>query len=69
MPTSVDTRQQVVQLLDLVCNYYARYEPSSPVPLLLQRARRLVDLDFLAIVADLSPETLEKVRYAAGIPK
>jgi type VI secretion system protein ImpA len=68
-PTSVESRQQVVQALDLICNYYARYEPSSPVPLLLQRARRLVDSDFLGIVADLSPETLDKVRAAAGIPK
>ena len=58
-------RQQVVQLLELACNYYARYEPSSPVPLLLQRAKRLVDLDFLGIVADLSPETLDKVVFAA----
>jgi hypothetical protein len=39
------------------------------VPLLIQRARRLVDSDFLSIVADLSPETLDRVRAAAGIPK
>ena len=66
---SVENRQQVVQALDLVCSYYSRYEPSSPVPLLLQRARRLVELDFLGIVAELTPEALDKMRAVAGIPK
>ena len=66
---TVENRQQVVQALDLVCNYYARLEPSSPVPLLVQRARRLVELDFLGVVADLSPEMLDKVKAAAGVQK
>ena len=66
---TVENRQQVVQALDLVCNYYSRFEPSSPVPLLVQRARRLVELDFLGVVADLSPEMLDKIRAAAGVQK
>lgn len=66
---SVESRQQVLQALDLVCSYYSKHEPSSPVPLLVQRVRRLVELDFLGIIADLTPEALDKMRSVAGIPK
>jgi type VI secretion system protein ImpA len=66
---TVESRPQVIQALQLICDYYARYEPSSPVPLLLERAKRLVEQDFLGVVAELSPETLEKVRAAMGVAK
>jgi type VI secretion system protein ImpA len=41
--------------LQRICEYYAKSEPSSPVPLLLQRAARLVDKDFMHILRDLAP--------------
>ena len=37
--TAVHTRADAMRLLDLVCAYYERAEPSSPLPLLLQRAK------------------------------
>jgi type VI secretion system protein ImpA len=63
----IDSREEVLRALDMVCAYYTRREPSSPVPLLLERAKRLVHLDFMAIIGDLSPEALEKVQLIAGI--
>jgi type VI secretion system protein ImpA len=52
----INNREDVMLGLDRICDYYTRYEPSSPVPLLLQRARRLVMMDFHEIVRDLAPE-------------
>src|SRR5690242_21313615 len=33
-------------------------EPSSPIPLLLERAKRLVAKDFLEVLAELAPDAL-----------
>ena len=53
---SVTTRADAVRLLDLVCRYYEEYEPSSPLPLLIGRARRLADKGFMEILQDLAPD-------------
>lgn len=60
-------RVDVVRMLDRLCAYYEQNEPGSPVPLLLQRARRLVNLSFIEIVSDLSPAGLGEVKHLAGI--
>jgi type VI secretion system protein ImpA len=54
--SQIQSRDDVIRSLDLICQYYALREPSSPVPLLLQRARNLVSMDFKEIVHDLAPE-------------
>jgi type VI secretion system protein ImpA len=64
---TIARREDVVRLLDRICDYYARSEPSSPVPLLLQRAKRLATMDFLAIVRDLADQGLPQVALVAGV--
>jgi type VI secretion system protein ImpA len=66
MAGSITTRADVIKALDLICNYYRQYEPSSPVPLILQRAHRLVDKDFLAIMSDLTPDALNQLQVITG---
>jgi len=56
IPGEVNTREQALAALDAVSKYFRTHEPSSPVPFLLARARRLVDMDFLAILQDIAPE-------------
>lgn len=63
VPASVE---DIVVRLDEICAYYAQHEPSSPVPLLLERAKRLVGKDFLAIVEDLAPGGLSEARAMRG---
>ena len=63
---TIQTRADVVKALGLICNYYSKNEPSSPVPLILQRAQRLVDKDFMAIMTDLTPESLTQLRVITG---
>jgi type VI secretion system protein ImpA len=52
----ITTRADALRLLDLVCRYYQRYEPSSPLPLLIERARALAEKDFLDILRELAPD-------------
>jgi type VI secretion system protein ImpA len=65
-PMQIRSRDDVVRVLDALCAYYNQNEPSSPVPLLLKRARRLVKLDFLAIMSDLAPEALDRITAIKG---
>lgn len=59
-------RQDVIRALDALCEYYARCEPSSPVPLLLRRCKRLVPMGFLDIIKDLSPDALAQIELIKG---
>jgi type VI secretion system protein ImpA len=66
------TRADVVATLDRLCNYYSTHEPSSPVPLLLVRARGLVEKSFVDLMKDLAPEGLAQLTNvigATGIPQ
>ena len=63
----IRSREDVVKMLDLVCAYYQKYEPSSPVPLLIQRAKRLVAKDFLDILRDLTPDGVSQAQLIGGL--
>lgn len=58
--------QDVVRRIDEICDYYARAEPSSPVPLLLRRAQRLVGLSFADLMKDLAPSGINELQSIAG---
>lgn len=65
----IRNRSDVLATLDRICDYYARAEPSSPVPMLLQRARRLVNKDFMAIIRDLTPSAVSEAEVIGGLEK
>ncbi|MCU7947938.1 MAG: type VI secretion system protein TssA [Candidatus Thiodiazotropha sp. (ex Cardiolucina cf. quadrata)] len=54
-PGVINNRDDVIRTLERISQYYQKNEPSSPIPLLLERARRLVKMDFHEIVQDLAP--------------
>lgn len=64
--TTINNRAEVIRALDLLCDYYRRQEPSSPLPLLLNRAKRLVNKDFMAILQDLAPDGLSQAEMIRG---
>jgi len=57
----------VVRALDRICRYYETHEPSSPVPLLLRRAKRLVSKSFVEVIQELSPQAMQQIELIAGI--
>jgi type VI secretion system protein ImpA len=60
------TREDVVRALNFVLEYYRANEPSSPVPLLVGRAKRLVTMSFLEAMKDLAPGGLKELQAVAG---
>jgi type VI secretion system protein ImpA len=62
----IRSRDDVLRAIDAICAYYARSEPSSPVPLLLQRCKRLVTMEFTDILKELLPESLPNLQKIAG---
>ena len=62
----IRSREDVLNLLQRICQYYERTEPSSPVPLVLKRAARLAEMDFMQIIHDLSPEAVSQIRTITG---
>jgi type VI secretion system protein ImpA len=62
----IRSREEVVKLLQKICRYYDRTEPSSPVPLMLKRAARLAGMDFMQIIQDLSPDAITQIRTITG---
>ena len=65
----IASREDIVRALDKMCEYFQRHEPSSPVPLLLRRAQRLIAKDFMEILRDLTPDGVQQARFIGGIPE
>jgi type VI secretion system protein ImpA len=64
---SITSRQDAIRALDAVAEYFRRNEPSSPIPLFVDRAKRLVAKDFLEVLADIAPDALAQARAASGV--
>lgn len=64
---AINSPADVTDALDRIIDYYQRAEPSSPVPILLDRAKRLVNADFLAIIEDMAKDGLDEVKRIGGI--
>jgi len=56
----------VVRCIDEICEYYEQIEPSSPLPILLKRARRLVGKTFADVLKDIAPGGLAELQMLSG---
>jgi len=66
VPGEILNRQDVVRALDQIMAYYNRFEPTSPVPLLMLRAKRLATMNFMEIIRDLAPDGVSQVEMIRG---
>jgi type VI secretion system protein ImpA len=57
---SVKSRRQAVALLEQVQRFFRAAEPSSPVPMLCERARALAERDFMGVLRDVLPKAALK---------
>jgi type VI secretion system protein ImpA len=62
----INSREDVIRVLDKIVSYYERVEPSSPIPLLIKRSKRLVSASFLDIVRDIASDGLAQVENLRG---
>ncbi|HET8935613.1 MAG TPA: type VI secretion system protein TssA [Polyangiales bacterium] len=66
VPGAINTRADVVRELDRICAYYDTHEPTSPVPMLLRRVKRLVGMSFFEIVRELAPSGMSEIETLRG---
>jgi type VI secretion system protein ImpA len=64
---NIESRADVEKSLKLINGYYAQYEPSSPIPVLVNRALKLVNKDFMQIMQNLYPDAVPALRQLGGI--
>jgi type VI secretion system protein ImpA len=62
----INNSQDVIKALDLVCEYYKKNEPSSPIPLFVERAKRLVGKNFMEVLKDLAPTGIDEANVIFG---
>jgi type VI secretion system protein ImpA len=65
-PGEIRNRDDAVRMLEAVCSFLERTEPSNPAPLFIRRAQRLIKKSFLEIVRDLMPDSLSQLEKLAG---
>ena len=56
----VESRSQAIALLDQVQRFFRHTEPSSPVPMLCERARAFAERDFMGVLRDVLPKAALK---------
>lgn len=66
MTVAVDTRQDVILLLERILHYFQRHEPSHPAPILIRRTKQLIGMDFISIIEDLLPGSVDALQQFTG---
>ena len=65
-PGALRTRADALRMLESICEFLERTEPSSPAPLLIRRAQRLIGTGFLDIMRDMAPDSLPHIELITG---
>lgn len=60
------SRDDIVRQLELMCAFLEKTEPSSPVPLILRRAQKMIGMNFLQVMNELSLATSDSLKPAMG---
>ena len=64
----IRSREDALRQLDRVIDFLHRTEPGNPAPLLIERAKRLVGVSFMDIMADLAPDAVSTIQNITGRP-
>lgn len=64
----VSSREDAQFLLEKICKYFEKHEPSHPAPLFIRRIQKLMNLNFYEIMRDISPESLDRLDNLVGQP-
>ena len=66
VPGQVGSREDARRALERVCEYLERHEPSNPASLFARRAQRMLDMNFLDIMRELSPDSMNQLETLTG---
>ena len=62
----INSREDVILAIQEIEDFYYKNEPGSPIPILLQRAKGLVNKDFISLMEDLAPDSIGQVELVLG---
>ena len=62
----IQSNEDVLKTLAKIRDYYKAHEPSSPVPLLLRRAEKLVGKNYLELLTNLTPSARSELDVIIG---
>jgi len=61
------SRADAVRILQQVATFLRKAEPSSPAPMFIDRAVKLLQMDFTSIVKELMPDSRDRIEMLGGI--
>lgn len=67
--SGIHSRDEVIHALDAICKYFERNEPSSPIPFLMLRAKKLLSMNFMDILRDMAPDAVNQAEKICGAYK
>ena len=61
------TRADALLMLRKGAEYFQRQEPNSPIPLLVNRALRISEMNFIDLLQDIVPDALDQGKKILGV--
>jgi type VI secretion system protein ImpA len=61
------SRQDALMMLRRGAEYFQKMEPSSPIPLLVNRALRFAEMGFIELLGEIAPDSLSRGRDILGV--
>jgi type VI secretion system protein ImpA len=62
-----NSRVEALMMLRKGAEYFQKQEPNSPIPLLINRALRFADMNFIDLLADIAPDALSRGKDILGV--
>lgn len=62
----IRSREDVRRALQRACAYLEQHEPSNPAALFARRAERLLGMDFMSLVKELTPDSMHHIQMLTG---
>lgn len=63
------SRGEALLLLRKSAEFFRSTEPTNPVPYLLERALRIAEMNFIELLGDIDPGSLDRIKEQLGIPR
>lgn len=63
---NIRSRQEIILMLDRILEYFQHFEPSHPAPIFIRRTKQMIGMDFISIVEDLLPDSLNTLQQFTG---
>jgi len=64
---AIESRADAVKAINLICAYLEANEPTNPAQMLLRRAERLIEKNFMQLMRELAPDAMSEVAKIMGV--